>query len=357
MYPVFCRQQQKHQRYPKLNKICTALTGVCFAFIFNGHAIADSGSSKSVEVKILRDLAVYPQYKAPASVLTLNDSQLSAEVSAVVDSISVKVGQMVKRGDLLVSLHKKDYQLALQREQAELKTLDVRIKFADYQYQRAQALVKQQAVSEELLKQRETDLAVLQAEKQSRQISLRQTQRNLAKCNVVAPYDAVITDKLISVGELANPGTPLLRLTDVVGREITAKLQSYQVASLRSAANIVFQSRADSFPVKLRSILPLVNTKERTQEIRLEFVDQKALVGVAGELVWKNQQAHVPADLLVQRNGQLGVFVVGKNNQAKFMTLQDAVEGRPALVDFSMATRIVTKGRFKLQDGDELSIL
>jgi len=356
MYLVFSREE-KYKRHPKLSIFPFILAGLCFVSVVPLQTYADGNNAKKVEVQSLQQLAVFPQYKAPASVLTLNDSQLSAEVSAVVDSISVKVGQSVKRGDLLVSLHKKDYQLALQREQAELKTLDVRIKFAEYQYQRAQALVKQQAVSEELLKQRETDLAVLQAEKQSRQISLQQANRNLAKCNVLAPYDAVITDKMISVGELANPGTPLLRLTDVVGSELTAKLQRYQVASLSSAVKIQFQSRNDSFPVKLRSILPLVNSKERTQEIRLEFVDQKALVGMAGELVWKNKQAHVPADLLVRRNGQLGIFVVGKGNQAKFVTLVDAVEGRPAPVDFALATRIVTKGRFKLQDGDVLSIL
>jgi len=320
-------------------------------------AIGQDTPTKAVEVQSLRQLAVYPQYKAPASVLTLNDSQLSAEVSAVVDKIDIKVGQEVKRGDLLMSLRKKDYQLALQREQADLEALQVRIKFAEYQMQRAQALIKQQAVSEELVKQRETDLAVLMAEQQSRQVALQQAQRNLSKCNIVAPYDAVITDKLVSQGELANPGTPLLRLTDVAGIELTAKLQSYQVASLQSAASITFQSRNDSFPVKLRSILPLINSKERTQEIRLEFINQKALVGVSGELVWKNQQAHVPADLLVQRDGLLGVFVVAKDNKAKFVTLIDAVEGRPAPVELDINTQIVTKGRFKLQDGDVLSIL
>jgi len=343
----------------RLLRVSVALAGVLFASILLMPSLsaADNLAAKSVEVSALKDIAIYPQYKAPANVIALNDSQLSAEVSAAVASIEVEVGQVVKKGELLLHLHKKDYELALQREQAELESLNVRIEFAQYQLQRAQTLLKQQAVSEELLKQRETDLAVLESDRQARNISLKQARRNMDKCDIRAPFDAVITEKLISIGELANPGTALLRIVDAQRREVTAKLQSYQIASLRSAAAPVFQDRSDSYAVKLRSVLPLIDAKERTQEVRLVFENAKALAGSAGELVWKNQQAHVPAEMLIQRDGQLGVFIVGKDNTAKFITLHEAAEGRPALVDFSMDTRIVTKGRFRLQDGDAVSVL
>ena len=313
--------------------------------------------AKTIEADTLQSIAIYPEYKAPATVVTLNDSQISAELAAVIDTIPVEVGQVVKKSDLLVSLRKKDYQLALQREQAALDALRVKIEFADYQLQRAQKLEKQKAVAEELLKQRETDLAVLVSENQSRMLALKQAKRNLAKTDLRAPFDAVITDKLASVGELANPGTPLLRIIDAQRREVTAELQSYQLASLRSASTLAFKNRGDSYPVQLRSVLPIVDMRKRTQEVRLTFSSAKALVGTSGELVWKNKQAHVPAEMLVQRNGQLGIFIVNGKNLAKFVAIDDAAEGRPALVDFSMSTKIVTKGRFRLQDGDAVSIL
>lgn len=320
-------------------------------------AVKPGKAVKTVEADTLQAIAIYPEYKAPATVVTLNDSQISSELAAVIDNISVEVGQVVKKGDLLVSLHKKDYQLALQREQAALDALQVKIKFADYQLQRAEKLLKQQAVSEELLKQRETDLAVLVSENQSHLIALRQAKRNLEKCDLRAPFDAVITEKLASVGELANPGTPLLRIIDAQQREVTAELQSYQLASLRSASTLIFKNRGDSYPLRVRTVLPVIDLRKRTQEVRLTFTGAKALVGTSGELVWKNQQAHVPAEMLVQRNGQLGIFIVNGGNLAKFVALEDAAEGRPAQVDFSLSTKIVTKGRFRLQDGDSLSVL
>ena len=323
----------------------------------NGNTNASNGAVKTIEADTLQSIAIYPEYKAPATVVTLNDSQISSELAAVVDAIAVEVGQLVKKGDLLVSLRKKDYQLALQREQAALDALQVKIKFADYQLQRAEKLEKQKAVAEELLKQRETDLAVLVSENQSRLLALKQAKRNLEKCDLRAPFDAVITEKLVGLGELANPGTPLLRIIDAQQREVTAELQSYQLASLRSASTLLFKNRSESYPLQLRSVLPVIDARKRTQEVRLTFSDAKALVGTSGELVWKNKQAHVPAEMLVQRNGQLGIFIVNGNNLAKFMVIDDAAEGRPAQVDFSLNTRIVTKGRFRLQDGDSVSVL
>lgn len=320
-------------------------------------AAAADAAKKKVEASSLKKLAIYPQYRAPAAVVSLNNSQLSAEVTAVIKNVAVEVGQVVKKGELLVALQKKDFELVLQREEAALDALETRIEFARYQLQRAQKLREQQAVSEELLKQRETDLAVLQSEKLSLKIAIEQAKRNLRKCAVRAPFDAVISEKLVSTGELANPGTPLLTIVDAQRREVTAKLQSYQIASLRAASKLFFQDRSDSFPLQLRSVLPVIDTRERTQEVRLVFNGHKALAGAAGELVWKNRQAHVPAEVLVQREGRLGVFLVTKSNQVKFFVLDDAAEGRPALVDFAMDTRIVTKGRYQLQDGDEVEVL
>lgn len=311
----------------------------------------------SVEAQTLKSIAIYPQYKAPATVVALNESQLRAEVSAIVENILVEVGQEVNKNDLLVALRKKDFELVVEREEAELSALAARIDFAQYQVQRAQQLKKQQAVSEELLKQRETDLAVLLSERQSRQVSLQQAKQNLSKCNIRAPYHAVVIQKVASIGELANPGTPLLQIVDAQNREVTAKLQSYQIASLQLTKDLLFQDRTASYPVKLRSVLPIIDPTVRTQEVRLEFIDTKALVGVAGELIWKNQQAHVPPEVLVQREGRLGIFVVTKDNKAKFLALEDAAEGRPTYVDLPLDTLIVTKGRFQLHDGDSVSIL
>ena len=80
-----------------------AILGIAILQMLSATILAAGDSATTVEAETLKAIAIYPQYKAPATVIALNDSQLSAEVNAVVESIAVEVGQVVKKGDLLVS--------------------------------------------------------------------------------------------------------------------------------------------------------------------------------------------------------------------------------------------------------------
>lgn len=309
----------------------------------------------NITVKRFSEIATYPEHRAPAVVVPQNDSKINSEVTAQIIDIPVRVGQVVDKGTVLVRLQNADFNLILQREAAALKSLESRIELARYQLQRAQTLSKQQAVAEELLKQRETDLAVLLAEQIGQQAALQQAKRNVKKCTVRAPFQAIISDKFAQVGELAAPGTPLLRIIDAEHSEVSAKLSTVKVDLTRSVKNFQFLTDKRSYNLTLRAITPSVDPVERTQEVRLEFVGDRALPGSAGELHWTDNQAHLPAEYLLRRKNIIGVFIV-KNNRAEFVALPDAVEGRPARVTLSGDQQVVEKGRFRLQNGDAVTI-
>lgn len=316
-----------------------------------------SGNNKatSIEAVSFADLAVFPRHKASAVVVPRNVSKLSAEVRAAIVEIPVDVGTVVKKGSVLVELDNAEYQLALQREKAGATSLEARIKLAQYQLQRAQKLQKQQVVAEELLKQRETDLAVLLADRASQKAAIQQAEQNVNRCRIRAPFDAVIVDKLAYVGELASPGTPLIRLVDAEKSEVSAKLQTHQVEIALAAKNLQFVVRDKQYPLAIRAVTPVIDSVERTQDVRLVFTAKQTLPGTAGELVWQDNTPHVPAELMVRRKDGLGVFVV-KNKVAEFVLLTDAVEGRPARASLSNDDLIVTKGRYRLGHGDAVRL-
>jgi RND family efflux transporter MFP subunit len=308
-----------------------------------------------ITVKQFSDIATFPEHRAPAVVVPQNDSKINAEVTAKIIHIPVRVGQVVDKGTVLVRLQNADFALILQREEATLKSLEARIELARYQLQRAQALSKQQAVAEELLKQRETELAVLLADQVGQKAALEQAKRSVEKCTVRAPFQAIISEKYAQEGELAAPGTPLLRIIDAEHSEVSAKISTVKVDLTRSVKQFKFLTEKRSYDLTLRAITPSVDPVERTQEVRLEFVSENALPGSAGELYWVDKQAHLPAEYLLRRKSIIGVFVV-KDNRAEFVALPDAVEGRPARVTFADGLRVVEKGRFRLQNGDVVSI-
>lgn len=316
---------------------------------------AIAGEPVPVSVRPLAEVAVYPEQRAPAEVVSQNDSRISAEISARIVELPVLVGQVVEQGALLARLNNIDYTLALQREQAAAESLAARLELARYQWERAQSLAQQQLIAEELFKQREADLNTLLAEQKGQQAALEQARHNLEKTALRAPFRAVVMERLGQVGELAAPGTPLLRIVDAAHIEVSAQVQNEQAANLAATKTIELASGAGRHTLQLRTITPAMDARTRTREARLTFTDANALPGTTGELVWRSRAAHIPADLILRRNGKLGFFQV-LDGQARFTPLDAAQEGRPAATVLDPDTQVVVEGRYRLQDGDAVNV-
>jgi RND family efflux transporter MFP subunit len=335
----------------KSGLLCLLLTAGCSLQVIASEAIP-------VSTKPFSSVAIYPELGAPANVISTSNTRISAEVSARITSLAANVGEEVKKDQVLVRLDQTDYQLAVEREQAKLDAILARIDLADYELKRAVSLSKKQAVSEQLLKQRETELNTLLADEKGQRVALQQSKRNLGKTVIRAPFQAVITEHLGQVGELAAPGTPLLQIIDSSSLEVSSRIQARHAKEIEKSTSLVLLSEGTRYPLQLRVITPAIDNKTRTREARLLFKDKRAMPGSAGELLWKQSLASLPSDLVVKRNAKLGVFIVNKanNKQAQFVPLPGAEEGRPVATNLPRDTQIITRGRFRLQDGGSISV-
>jgi hypothetical protein len=160
----------------------------------------------------------------------------------------------------------------------------------------------------------------------------------------------VVTARLASVGDYAQRGTALLGVLESANLEVSAALRIDQVESLRSADDARFEAAGAAYPLQLRSVVQQADTQARTREARLSLQDPGPIAGTPGRLVWTGARNLLGADLLVRRDGTLGVFLVDAGT-ARFVALPDAEEGRPAAVDLPATSRLVIEGRQRLAEG------
>lgn len=329
--------------------------GVCAGIGTISLAADSTQQAVMVSAQSLSELIVQAEREAPASTLSLNESRLSAQVTAVIEAIPVQVGEVVNAGALLVQLDPRDYELALKRSMAALQSSQARIKRAEFQLKRARELHSKKFASEDTLIQRETELNVLQAELASAQSQVESARRDLAKCSVTAPFRAIIRARNGQQGELAVPGTPLISVIDAAHIEVSAQVQPKDGALLESAESVVFAAPRLDYPVHLLRLSPAIDSATRTREARLAFTGDSAPPGTEGRIVWRTKEPLLPADLISRRDGRLGIFVA-EHGKARFVLLDKAQEGRPAPVYLPSDTRVIVDGRFGLQDGQGISL-
>ena len=75
--------------------------------LFGATSVA--AQTTPVATQSFDQLAIYPQKEAFATVISLNDSRIAAEVTARIVDIPVEVGQVVPKGATLVRLDARDY--------------------------------------------------------------------------------------------------------------------------------------------------------------------------------------------------------------------------------------------------------
>lgn len=302
----------------------------------------------------LQDVVLYPELSAQAQVTSRNISKISAEISARVDSLPVEPGQRIAKGRIVARLDCRDERIALQQAQAQLATTDARLQLSAQQLKRNEDLAAKNFISGDALDQRRTEVNVIRAERQLSQSQVQAAQRNVAKCVMVSPFDAVVESKLANVGELASPGTPLVTLWDMSGLEVAADVQQKDADSLSRADAITLETPETTFPLSLKRISPAQDTSARTREARLTFIKDKPQPGASGRIKWHAKETYLPADYVLQRDGKFGVFLA-EGSKARFFSLPDAQEGRPALIALPPDTRIISEGRFALKDGQTIT--
>ena len=162
-------------------------------------------------------------------------------------------------------------------------------------------------------------------------------------------------ERLASSGSLATIGTPILKLVQLDDIEVSTSLREPESETLEKSKEIWFTFFKQRYPLTLRRILPVIESRTRTRETRLLFSKQSAPVGAAGRVQWQGESLQLPAGYLVRRNEQHGVFLVD-GDKARFHLVAGAVEGQPAVIALPAETLLIVEGRQRLGDGDEISV-
>ncbi len=321
-------------------------------------AVSDLTAQEAIVVSVqpLAEILIDLERSAAAEVMALNQAVISAEITGVIRQIHADVGVEVSRGDLLVEIDSTDYQLALEQAEAGLATTKAQKAQADVRLQRAKQLTEGNYLSADDLLARETDAQVAAAQIRLQQAAVAIARRNLQKCQILAPFNGVVSRRIGQVGSLVTPGNALLELAENDRIELSAEIPDDIADSLQRAGQIEFHSRNESWPLQLLRLSPIIATERRSRSARFSFSQQSPAVGRSGEVVWRVSRGLLPASLVVQRDGQLGIFLA-EEGKARFLALPGAQEGRPVVVDLPVDSIIVVTGRERLQHADAIKLL
>ncbi|UQB42501.1 efflux RND transporter periplasmic adaptor subunit [Thiomicrospira microaerophila] len=308
-----------------------------------------------VVIQPLAEVVIELSQSFAAEVISPNQTALSSEINARIKHIQPRPGEFVKSGQRLIELDCGDQQLQLERLQAQQQQTQASLSLAQLQVTRFESLQARDLSSRSQLDEAQTQVQQLQAQQQLLNTEQRIAQRQIQRCQIYAPFDGVVLQQNVGLGQWVSIGTPLLDLLQTKAAEIETQvpfswLHNAQSTSRPADLYAIFRAQGiEEQQVKLLRQAP--NIEPRGRSVKLWFSAETELpIGLSGQITLTQSRPYLPASIIVQRDQDLGVFVVD-GEQLQFRILDQAQEGRPYLLpaDWPTDLQIVTQGQQRLK--------
>ena len=199
------------------------------------------------------------------------ETNVMAEVPGRVLQLFVEEGDVVPAGGPLAELDPIDFNLALQQAQLSLRLAELGLRISRQDFERVKELQAQG-----VLAQAAFDGAQVKYDLSSTQLSLARTvvaqvERKLSQLKINAPYEALVVNRLVSVGTViqAMPPTVLFRLQDVRNLRLKVKVPELAMRSVAVGDRVEarFESLGRTIETGVTAVIASVDPMSRTFDV------------------------------------------------------------------------------------------
>jgi membrane fusion protein (multidrug efflux system) len=307
-------------------------------------------SRQRVEVAALSPSAAVLEFTFPGEVEGSRDALLAAPQGGYVESVLVRQGDRVKKGQALVRVDTSLY--AARRDQAKAD-----FDQATNDAQRTRTLGE--AVARAQREAAETRLKVAEA-------GLKLAEAQVSRSVVSAPFDGTVAQMQLEVGEVKAPGAPLVRLVQVDPVKVTLSVADRDVGALRPGlpVRITTDALRSVLEGKVTFVSPASDVRTRAFRVEVEAPNPEGrlLPGMIARVRIAARDAGgglvIPQEVVVTRMNEVGVYV-DEGGRAKWQPLElGAVVGEQVVVSsgISEGDRLVVTGHRALVEGDRLDV-
>ncbi len=275
-----------------------------------------------VEVTKLTYAEVNPLQKFNGTVNFDQKSLLAAQNSGLVKKIYFKIGNKVKKGQVLVKIDDELLQSKINAALANLKIAKDEQKNYSKDFTRYKKLLSSKSITQKeydnsLLKLNSSlnKLMVLQANLKEFEIQKKQK-------SIKAPFSGIIVEKKINLGEWVNAGSPIAKIVNTKSIELTFNIPSSFVNALNFKEKYTVLIGGKTFKSSLIAIIPNGDKITRTFPIKFKttlksafvFDGQEAKISLAKSV--KKRAMVLPRDSVIKNFGQNVVFAINEKSLA-----------------------------------------
>jgi RND family efflux transporter MFP subunit len=296
------------------------------------------------------------------------------------EDVYVKLGDAVTRGQRIARIEDREIreqvkqaEAAFEVARATIRQREADLKFAETNLTRSRELFERQLLPRQTLDDAEArqqaavaQLELARAQLTQSQARLEELRINLANTVIVSPVNGFVAKRNTDAGAYASQNAPVAEVVDISTVRLVANVveKDMRRVSPGDAARVEVDAfPGETFNGRIARVAPVLDPATRTAQIEVEIPNttNRLKPGMYARVnLTVEQRANalvVPANAIVDRDGQRGVFLASENNTAAFRPVEIGIEDTArieVLTGLTERDRVVTTGAAALQDGDRI---
>jgi RND family efflux transporter MFP subunit len=301
---------------------------------------------------------------ATGSIYPWQEVIIGAEVGGYkVAEVLVDVGSRVTKGQPLVRLSSDMLQADLNSKRAALRSAEASLANASAALRRGESISTSGALSAADLDQLKAEQIAAQARVDTAHSDVMTSELRLQYGTVRAPDSGTVTTRTVSVGQIAQAGSEMLRMLRQNRVEWRAEVPEAQLSRIKIGQDVNV-SAVDGTVLKgrVRMVAPTVQTTNRTGLVYVDITGGNARPGMfaRGQIAaGKGPGLLVPIASVVMQDGYSYVFVMKDKTTVERRRVEQAgVYGDELEVASGLTAGelIAVKGAGFLKDGDTVAV-
>lgn len=256
---------------------------------------------------------------------------VSTKVMGYITFMKVKVGDRVRKGQVLATINSDDIAAKKAQVNATIMEAEAALKNAKKDVDRFTVLQNQQSATD-----KELDDVTLQYQSVKAKVEMAKQMRNevntlFAYTSLTAPFSGIVTQKFADAGSIANPGMPLLTLEQEGTYQVSIAVPESNIAQIKlgDKANITISA----INKNLRGTITQINQSSQFSggqyiaKISINDVDKNGLysgmyanVSIATPLAKSNNNngfnVLIPIASIEKKNQLNGIYTISNSNTA-----------------------------------------
>ncbi len=273
-------------------------------------------------------------YAAEGLVEAVKQATVSAEISGRIIELKFDVGDFVQKGAVIARIDESVVGQQLAGSQAQVAQARALLENARAQYERSKQLFAQKFISQAALDKASAEFKAAQAQAQASLAGAGQAAATRKFATIVAPFSGVVAARHIELGEMAQPGKPLLTGFDPKDLRVEVSVPQYKLPQVRalSRASIEIPSLQKWIKAAQITIQPTADIKTHASRVRLDLPDglhdvYPGMFARAHFAIGRARKLLAPVAAILRRSELTAVYVVGPNDKVQ---LRQVRLGEPA---------------------------